>query len=400
MSMPLEGIRVLDFSMFLSGPRASQILADYGAEVVKVEPPGGETMRMWMMLIPDQEDSMTHWHRSKKGVTLDIRKPEGADMVKKMLPCFDILIENLAPGTMEKCGLGYDDLKEEFPGLIYCSISGFGKDSPCSHRVAFDIIAQATGGIMHANKSPQRSPGVFFGDLVSGAYAANGIMMALRHCDRTGEGQLVDVSMQDVMYFHNFRAFQVRMHKNLEEVREALGGSFEDLFTSEPGLPFWRPYPAKDGYVAVVFLTDRQWQIMCDIIGRPEYKEDPRFDNLINRVKNREVIREEIDHWMSQRTAAEIEKILDEHRIPCGRVLTTEEVNKDENLQARDMIAAVDAGEGREIPLPGIPVKLSKSPGGIRDKGPELGRDNAEVYSEYLGLSEAELKELKDKGVI
>ena len=356
MSGALSGIRVLDFSMFLSGPRASQILADLGAEVVKVEPPSGETMRTWMMLIPKQEESMTHWHRNKKAISVEIRKPEGAELMRKLVPHFDVLIENLAPGTMDKYGLGYDEVKAIAPRLIYLTISGFGKNSPNSHRVAFDIIAQATGGIMASQGVMNRSPGVFFGDLVSGAYGAIGILAALRHRDQTGEGQLIDISMQDVMYFHNFRAFQLRMHKegDREEMTQAIGGTFEDLFTGEQGLPFWRPYPAKDGYVAVVFLTDRQWHEMCDIIGKPEYKTDPRFSNLITRVKNRELIREEINAWMSHKSAAEIDRILDEHKIPCGRVLETKDVNHDPNLVSRGMIAEVDAQapDGHKIPLP------------------------------------------------
>jgi len=397
---PLEGIRVLDFSMFLSGPRASQIMADFGAEVVKVEPPSGETMRLWMMLIPDQEDSMTHWHRNKKGITCDIRNQEGQELIKKLVPHFDVVIENLAPGTMEKCGLSYDDLKKVRKDIIYLSISGFGKDAPHSERVAFDIIAQATGGIMAAQRTESRSPGVFFGDLVSGAYGAMGVMMALRHRDKTGEGQLVDISMQDVMYFHNFRAFQTRMQKDHEAVAAAMGGTFEELFTGEDGLPFWRPYKAKDGYVAVVFLTDRQWLAMCDIIGKPEYKEDPRFSNLIQRVKHREEIKEELKAWMEERTSAEIEKLLDEHKIPCGRVLDTRGVNEDENLAARGMVTEVEKEGGDPIPLPGIPIKMSASPGSIDKRAPSAGEDNDKVYGDLLGLSAEEVASLREKGVI
>lgn len=402
MNLPLTGIRVLDLSMFLSGPRASQLLADFGAEVVKAEPPGGETMRIWMLLIPDQEESMSHWHRSKKGISLEIRKPEGAGLLKKLVPHFDVLIENLAPGTMEKCGIGYDELKRINPRLIYCTISGFGKNAPYSHRVAFDIIAQASGGIMAAQRMKHRSPGIFFGDLVSGAYAAFGILAALRYRDQTGEGQLVDISMQDVMYFHNFPAFQARMRKDPKHLEEALGTTFEDLFAGDQGLPFWRPYKAKDGYVAVVFLTDRQWQEMCEIIGKPEYKTDPRFANLITRVKHREVIREELAAWMESRSAEEIEKALDERRIPCARVLETLEVNRDPNLQAREMLAEVDseAPDGHRIPLPGIPIKLEKSPGRIRGRAPAVGEHNAEIYGQYLGLSAEDLRRLKERGII
>jgi crotonobetainyl-CoA:carnitine CoA-transferase CaiB-like acyl-CoA transferase len=400
MDLPLSGIKVLDLSMFLSGPRASQLLADFGAEVVKLEPPGGETMRVWMKLLPDQEEAMTHWHRNKKAISLDLRQEEGVKIFKGLVPHFDVLIENLAPGTMEKRGLGYDDLKELNPALIYCSISGFGKNAPFSHRVAFDIIAQATGGIMAAQRTRDRSPGVFFGDMVSGAYAAFGILTALRHRDRTGQGQLVDISMQDVMYFHNFRAMQVRMQHDPEAAQRAMGTTFEDLFAGEDGLPFWRPYQAKDGYVAVVFLTERQWQDMCDLMGKPELKNDPRFNNLINRVKHRDLIKEELKQWMAARSVGEIEALLDEKRIPCGRVLETREVNEDINLKARGMIAEVRHEDGHAIPVPGIPIKLSASPGRLKPRGPEVGVNNADIYGRYLGLGPEDLKRLEDKGVV
>jgi len=400
MTMALSGIKVLDLSMFLSGPRASQLLADFGAEVLKIEPPGGETMRLWMNLIPDQADSMSHWHRSKKGLTLEIRTPEGQEILKRLVGHYDVLIENLAPGTMEKCGLGYDALRELNPRLIYCSISGFGKDAPLSHRVAFDIIAQATGGIMAAQGLEHRSPGAFFGDLVSGAYAAIGILIALRWRDLTGQGQQIDISMQDVMYFHNFRAMQNRMHENLDAVTAAIGGAFEDLFTADDGLPFWRPYRAKDGYIAVVFMTDRQWLDMCDLIGRPELKTDPRFADFATRIKHRDLVKEEVKAWMECRSAAEIEAALDGKRIPCGRVLNTHAVNEDINLKTRGMIAELTAEDGRTIPVPGIPLKLSASPGTIRSRGPEAGEHNHEVLSGLLGMTDEEIEALKNKGVI
>lgn len=396
--MVLDGVRVLDLSMFLSGPRASQILADFGAEVIKIEPPGGETMRLWMKMIPDQADSMTHWHRSKKGLSLDVRKPEGAAILKKLLASADVLIENLAPGALDKCGLGYDDLKAEFPRLVYCSISGFGKDGPLSHRVAFDIIAQATGGIMSANRTESRSPGVFFGDLVSGAYAAMGVMMALMYREKTGRGQLVDISMQDVMYFHNFRAMQHRMHEDPDKVKAALGGSFEDIFTADDGLPFWRPYQARDGYVAVVFLTDRQWLDMCDLMERPDLKADPRFANFVGRIKNRDAVKDEVKAWMEEKTSAEIEAALDSKRIPCGRVLDSRQVNLDPNLKARGMLAEV-AAEGRTIPAPGNPIRLSESPASLRRRAPEPGEHNRELLHS-LGLAETEIDELAKKRII
>jgi len=396
----LEGIKVLDLSMFLSGPRGSQLLADFGAEVVKVEPPGGETMRMWMMLVPDMEDSMTHWHRNKKCISLDIRNPEGAELLRKLATHFDVLIENLAPGTMDKLGLSYVDLKKIHPGLIYCSISGFGKNAPYSQRVAFDIIAQATGGIMSALGIEDRPPGVFFGDLVSGAYAALGILTALRHRDNTGEGQLVDVSMQDVMYFHNFAAMEARMKKEKSENSEEKTIDIVGLLAGDEGTPLWRSYKAKDGYVAMVFLTDRQWQAMCDIIGKPELKADPRFSDIIGRVRNGDLVERVINEWMHDKSADEIEKALDKGRIPCGQVRDVEAVNSDPNLVARGMIAELEHERGHKIPLPGIPIKLSESPGMIKTTCPGVGENNQEIFQKYLGYSQDDILELKDKGVI
>lgn len=401
MKYPLEGIKILDLSQFLSGPRCTQLLADLGAEVVKLEAPSGETMRLWMKLIPGQEKSFSNWHRSKKGITLNLKHPEGVALFKRLVLKFDVLVENLAPGTMEEMGLGWETLHSLHPGLIYCSISGFGRGAPLSHRPAFDLIAQATGGIMAAQNAVNRSPGVFFGDLVSGAYAALGVLAALRWREAKGEGQLVDISMQDVMYFHNFRALQARSVRGEENaLAAALGGSFNDLFTSEEGLPFWRPYPARDGYIAVVFLTDKQWKTMCEVIGRPELKDDPRFAHFVMRVKHREAVRRILSDWMKERTVREIEAVLDANRIPCGAVLSCEEVNEDPNLRARGMIAAVEAEDGGEIPTPGIPIRLSASPGAIRSPAPRLGEHNAEVLGRLLDLSAAELQELKAKGVL
>jgi CoA:oxalate CoA-transferase len=401
MLYPLEGIKVLDLSQFLSGPRCTQLLADLGAEVVKLEGPAGETMRLWMKLIPGQEQSFSNWHRSKQGITLNLKHPEGVALFKKLVPHFDVLVENLAPGALEEMGAGYDELHKLHPGLIYCSISGFGRNAPLSHRPAFDLIAQATGGIMAAQNMTSRSPGVFFGDLVSGAYAAFGILAALRFREATGQGQLVDVSMQDVMYFHNFRSLQLRSAQGEESAMdEALGGSFDDLFTSGEGMPFWRPYAAQDGTIAVVFLTDKQWKTMADLIGRPELKDDPRFANFVTRVKNREAVRQALADWMKNKSVREIEQLLDQNNIPCGVVLSCDEVNEDANLKARGMIAFVEDSDHAQVPTPGVPIRLSASPGALRSAAPKLGEHNQMILGQLLGLSESELKSLKAKGVI
>lgn len=399
----LKGIKVLDLSQFLSGPRCTQLLADFGAEVVKLEPPLGEGMRWLMAPVPGLDRSLSNWHRSKRDITLEIRSPKGQELLKKLVPHFDVLVENLAPGAMDKCGVGYETLSRLNQGLIFCSITGFGKTGPKAGRVAFDVIAQATSGILHAMGIPDRVHPVFIGDLVSGAYGALAIMLALRHRDKTGEGQFIDVSMQDVCYFHNYRAINKRSTEAIEDkLTAAVGGTFDDFFSGDrtKAVPFWNIYQAKDGHIAIVFLTDGQWKKVCRIMGRPELADDPRYANIIARTKNREDYRKFVTDWMSSHTVSEIEKILVENRIPCGPVATTEQVNQDKHLEARGMTGWVEDPVYGKVPTPGIPFKMSKSPGEIKAPAPRLGEHNQEVYGKLLGLSPAELDALKKEGVI
>jgi len=403
MEQVLKGIKVIDLSQFLSGPRCTQLLADFGAEVVKLEPPLGEGMRWLMAPVPGLDRSLSNWHRSKKGITLEIRNPKGQEMFKKMIPHFDILVENLAPGSMEKAGLGYETLAKLNKKLIYASITGFGLTGPKSDRVAFDIIAQATSGILHSMGIPDRVHSVFIGDFVSGAYAAFGIMLALRHRDKTGEGQLIDVSMQDVCYIHNYRAMQKRTVSQIEAtLHEAVGGSFDEFFSGDrkKAVPFWFIYKTSDGHIATVFLTDSQWKKICKIVGRPEMADDPKYNNIIARTKNREDFRAMFEDWMGKHSTAEVEKVLVENRIPCGVVADTDMVNADPHLAARGMMQFTEDKVYGKVATPGIPVKLEKSPGEIKHSAPRLGEHNLEVYQKLLSLKKEDLDALKKEGVI
>ena len=269
--------------------------------------------------------------------------------------------------------------------------------------MAFDLIAQATAGILSAMGIPDRVHPVFIGDLVSGAYAAYAILLALRWRDKTGEGQFIDVSMQDVLYFHNFLAIDKRSVDEgglREDLQKAMGGTFTDFFQGRKGAPFWSIYQAKDGYIAVVFLTDAQWKRICNIIGHPELADDPKFANVILRVKHREEYRHYFEEWMKERTVEEIEKILVENRIPCGPVADADMVNNDPHLITRGMISWCEDPVYGKVAVPGIPIKLSRSPGKIIRSGPHLGEHNEEIYGKYLGLSPEDLKELKSQGII
>ena len=244
MKKALEGVRVLDLSQFLSGPRAAQLLAEMGAEVIKVESPVGETMRMLAMLIPGAERVFAIINRNKKGLVINFRTEKGIELFKELVKKSDVLVENFAPGTMAKMGLSYDKLKDLNPRLIYAVITGFGLTGPWAGRTAFDIIAQATGGIMHANRQDDRPPSVFFGDMVSGAYCAVGILGALFWREKSGIGQLIDISMQDVMYAHNYQALSDRALEPVEaSLTATLGRNIISLMTDyESPLAFWNSY--------------------------------------------------------------------------------------------------------------------------------------------------------------
>jgi len=404
MVQALEGIRVLDLSQFLSGPRCGQLLGDMGAEVIKIEPPGfGETMRLFVLPIKGMDRALSHWNRNKLGVTLNIRHPKGQEIYWKLVERSDVVIENLAPGLMERLGLGWDEHRKRSSKIIMCVITGFGQTGPLKDRMAFDLIAQASGGIMFAQKMQDRTPGVFFGDFVGGAYGAIGILQALIARGKTGQGQLVDISMQDVMYFHNMLALDKRVTDTIHEsVQESLGEEMVDVMTSEDRpFPCWYSYKAKDGYISVVILTDRQWDVFMDIIGRADLKtSNPKYSNLIARVRIRETYAPDFRKWFSDRTVGEIEKTLVENKIPCAIVNSLTDVNSDPQLGSRGMHAFTEHPRYGRIPTVGIPIKLSDTPGEIRFAAPDLGQHNEDVYGRLCGLTPDDLKKLKTEGVI
>jgi CoA:oxalate CoA-transferase len=401
----LEGLKVLDLSQFLSGPRCGQLLGDMGADVIKVEPPiWGETMRLMLSPIQGMDRALSNWNRNKRGITLDLRNPKGREIYWKLVEKVDVVIENYAPGMMDKLGLTWEEHQKRNPKLIYCSIMGFGKSGPYKDRVAFDLIAQASGGIMFAQKTPHMTPGVFFGDFVGGAYGALGILEAVLARQKTGKGQLVDISMQDVMYFHNFRALESKSADPIRDyIEETIGEPMDDVITSEER-PFacWYSYKVKDGYVAIVMLTDRQWDdAMTKIMNKPDITtKNPKFANVVERIKSRDDYIQLFRDWFSSRTAAEVEKAMVECKIPCSIVKNIDQVNTCPQLDSRDMHMEIEHPRYGKIPTPGIPIKLSDTPGEIHSPSPDLGQHNAEVYKELLNMSPDELEALKKEMII
>jgi len=395
----LEGFRVLDLSQFLSGPRCTQLLAQAGAEVIKIEPPAGEAMRM-LTRATGTERMMSLVNTGKQCMVLDLKKRAAREVFRRLVKVSDVVVENFAPGTMARFGLGYEALRAIHPGLVYARITGFGSTGPDADLLAFDIVAQATGGIMDAYGIPDRPPGVFFGDLVSGAYCANGILAALLHRYRSGLGQMVDISMQDVMYFHHFSA---QCHRALEpvqqEIRGILGKPLDRLFSDpEDPVPFWYVYPARDGYVVVVALTDDHWNRLMVCIGRSERVGDERFQSIVARVRNAREGVEMVASWMRERSVDEIVQALQRAQVPCGPVLDKAGVNRHRQLRARGMLAAAPHASQGEIPVPGCPIHLTETPGHVGHACPDVGTHTEPVLRNVLGLSTEEIRRLREQG--
>jgi len=401
MKRPLEGLVVLDLSQFLSGPRCAQILAFLGARVIKVETPSGDTMRLLMGLL-GSERPMSTMHQNKEAIVVNWRTKEGAHIVRELSKRADIFIENSAKGILEKSGLSCNDLTGENPRLIYVSITGFGHTGPLCERTAFDIVAQATAGIMWAQGNPDRPPGVFFGDLVSGAYAAIGAISALWQRATTGKGQHVDISMQDVMYFHNFWALADRANgPDREVVAERLGRTLDSFLTDQKHpLPFWNSYRAQDGYIVIVALTDEQWNRFMNVIGKPELIHDARFNNLVARVRNADEGVAVVSEWTSQRTTDEVEMLLTDARIPCGKVKDFDGLFADSQLRQRGMFQTAAHPTLGSIESCGFPIKMSDSELSVVSACPQLGQDTVAVLGELLGYDDRKISELRERQVV
>jgi CoA:oxalate CoA-transferase len=397
----LDGIKVVDLTQFISGSRCTQILADMGAEVVKVEPPYGDTLRIIFSLIPGAERNYSVFNRNKFGIAVDWRKSEGREIIRKLAAVSDIFVHNLIPGALEKYALGYDDLRKVRKDIIYISISGFGARGINPERGAFDIIAQATSGQFWNDMENLRTPANYWGDLMSGAYSAIAALMALIHRMNTSDGQYIDVSMQDVLYFNNYRAMiNKAMGPIMEDVEKTLGRKPDDVLNSNDRMPFYGFFKSMDGKVAIVALTERQWKDLAETIGQPEMVSDQRFSDIVAQIHNHEKAVEYIEKWTSSRFSKDIVEILEERKVPCGMAYTVDEVNKDENLDERGMFQKISHNKFGEIDVPGIPYIFSRTQGKIQMPAPELGEHNSFILESWLGYTQEDIGRLYEKGII
>ena len=345
---------------------------------------------------------MSTLHQNKLGMVIDYKSAQGKKVFLDLVAVSDVVIDNFAPGIMDKMGLGYSVLREKNPKLIYGAISGFGLTGPLSDRTAFDIISQATGGIMYANHSEGRPPGVFFGDLVSGAYCALGVLAALLQRGKTGEGQLIDVSMQDVMYFQNFWGFSERANEAVKEKMEnILGVPISRLLTDEDRpMPFWNSYKVADGHVAVVALTDKQWECLMQVIGREDLITDPRFSSFVGRIQNSADGIEAVEGWFTSRTTAQVVEALSAKRIPCGAVQDYEDLAGDPQLAHRRMSVAIQHATQGEIHVPALPIQMSCCDLPVESPAPDLGEHTEKVLREVLKYDDKAIAALKSSGAV
>jgi CoA:oxalate CoA-transferase len=397
MAMVLDGVRVLDFSRFLSGPYATMMLADMGAEVIRVEKPGGADDRELGPTAPGGQ-SLAYGiilARNKKGITLDMRSEEGGSLLARLVEKSDVVVHNFAPGSAEADLLAYGRLQRFNSRIILAAVSGFGQDGPYARRVCFDSVAQAMSGAMSytgfPGSPPTRSAAPFV-DVGTALHTALGIMFALYHRAQTGVGQMVDVAMFDMAVSCVNAVGVAAEYQLLNFVRQQHGNQslycFSDLFRTQ------------DGWVMVNIMSNALWIRLCNVLGRPDWKIDTRFKDNMSRYENRASIVEGMAPWMSERSTAAVIEQLEKARVPCGKVNTVPEMVADPQVRAREMLPAVDFPGVGPVPMPGVVTKLSETPGAIRHRAPMVGEHSEEVYCGLLGMEPAEFAALREKGIV
>ena len=389
---PLEGLKVVDLTEFMAGPYCTAILADMGADVIKVERPnGGDSIRDWHG--HPRNPQFCYMNRNKRSLTLNFKTPEGREILLGLVKQSDVLVENFRATTMERAGFGYETLIAHNPALIYCSISGFGYDGPYRAKGGLDLIAQAMGGIMHVTGEPDGPPtsvGVPLCDLGSGMWAVSGILAALHQRGRTGRGQRVECSLLETAVAYSSWTGAGYLADQKEPRRQ---GS-----RHRQSAPYQR-FATRDGFVMIGAGSQRLWKRLCAALGKEEWLEDPRFRENGHRVKNRPELEREIEAVLAERPTAHWVGVLDEAGIPGGPVNNYQQVFGDPQVKHREMVTHLDDEELGRVAHLRMPVRLSEGHVGVRRTAPALGQHTGEILA-GLGFDEAALAGLKEKQVI
>lgn len=397
--LPLEGVRVLDIATFVAAPFASTILSEFGAEVIKVEnPKGGDPWRHYGTKTDRDGDTLA-WmteSRNKTSVTLDLRTPEGVDILKRLVEKSDVMCENFRPGTLERWGLGWDVLSAANPGLILLRVSGYGQTGPYKQRPGFARIAQAFGGLTYLAGMPDGPPvtpgSTSLADYTSGLYGALGIMMALRSRDQTGEGQVIDMALYESIFRFLDELVPAYAKEGTVRQREGMG--------TKLACPHGHFQTGDDKWVSIACTSDRMFERLAKVMGQPELAGPDKYQTTAQRIASRETVDGLVTAFTRSHDQAEVLKRCTDGDVPCGAINSVADIFADPQFEARDNLLRFEDPVAGEIVIPGVIPKLSKTPGRVKHIGPPLGDGIESVYGGLLGLSEEEIGALKAKGVI
>jgi CoA:oxalate CoA-transferase len=397
----LDGIKVIDLSHVLAAPFATMIMADLGAEVIKVEPPFGDDSRQFGPFVEDEAGEQQSGYfisinRNKKSIVLNLKEEKGKEILRDLISDADVVVENYRPTTMKKLGFSYEEMKKIKEDIIYCSICGFGHDAleEYASKPAYDMVAQAYSGLMSITGPEGGEPcrvGSSIGDIMAGHQAVIGILSALRHRDRTGKGQHVDMSMVDglVSVLEN----AIARYTMDGEIPGPLGGAHPTI------VPF-QSFKTKDSYIVTPIGNDSLWKKFCDALEMPELADDERFKTNPLRAENKDELIPILAKRIKEKNTADWEEIFEEYGLPYSPVNTVDKVVEDDNLRYRDMIVDLEQPGIGKVRVAGSPFHLSETPGEIKSHAPAKGEHTDSVLKESLGLTDAEIKEMKDKGII
>ena len=393
---PLKDVKVIDLSHIMAGPACSMLLADMGADVIKVErmPDGDDSRRMVPPAIADQSAAFLIMNRNKRGIALDLRTEGGRNVLSRLLKNADVLIENFRRGTMERMGLGYDALRALNPKLIYCSISGFGRTGPYADRGGFDLVAQGMSGLMSITGEGPGHPPVKVGapvtDITAGILACVGILAALHARESSGQGQMVDTSLFEAgiiqTYWHSAMCF-------------ATGRAPGPMGTAHPLNAPYQAFPTSDGWITVGAANQGNWLRLVEALEAPDLRDDPRFATNADRMRNLDVLTATLTPLFKRRSSAEWLRRLEQSGVPAGPVLEVGQMHRDPQALAREMIVQTEHPTAAHVKAIGLPIKFSNTPGGVRRAAPLFGQDTREVLREH-GYSVSEIQRLAADGAI
>ncbi|MBM7585716.1 crotonobetainyl-CoA:carnitine CoA-transferase CaiB-like acyl-CoA transferase [Bacillus pakistanensis] len=395
---PLSGLKVLEMGQLIAGPFTTRVLAEFGAEVIKVEPPGkGDPIREWRHIY---EGSSLWWRiqsRNKKSITINLKSEEGQQIIQELVKTCDVVVENFKPGTLEKWNLGYDRLSKINPRLILVRVSGYGQDGPYKEKPGFGSIGESMGGLRYITGYPDRPPtrvGISLGDSLAAMYSIIGALMALYHRDvnGTGEGQVIDVALYEAVF--SLMEGSLLEYDKLGVMRERTGSSL-------PGVAPTNTYPCADGkYIVIGGNRDSIFKRLMIVIGREDLANNPELATNSGRAKQADVLDEAITQWTKNLPFEKVLATLDAVRVPAGGIYSMEDIVNDPHYQAREMIQSFPLNEKEEIKIPGIIPKMSKTPGETEWLGPALGEHTDEVLLNWLDYDSDRIESLRAKGAI